>query len=93
MTLLQNGYLSTQAINISGDVSTLRSNAVEIISSSSDLGTGNFGNYPFFIGRLNNATLPFNGRLYQLIVRGAASNATQISGTEQYVAGKTGVAL
>jgi hypothetical protein len=62
-------------------------------ASGTDAGTGNFGNYPLYIGRRNNASLPFNGRIYQFILRGAASNAAQIGGMEQYVAGKMGVTL
>ena len=56
-------------------------------------GTGNFGNHPLFIGRRNNASLPFTGNLYSLIIRGAASNAAEIAVTERYVANKTGVTL
>jgi len=47
-----------------------------ITSSGSSAGTsvppvgGNFGNYPLFIGRRGGTSLPFNGRLYQLIVAG-----------------------
>mgnify|MGYP000883493968 CR=1 FL=1 len=52
-------------------------------------GTGNFGNYPLYIGRRGGTSLPFNGRLYQLIVRGAESNAGQIAATEAYVNAKT----
>ena len=52
-------------------------------------GTGNFGNYPLYIGRRGGTTLPFNGRIYQLIVRGAASNAGQIAAIEAYVNAKT----
>lgn len=47
-------------------------------------GTGNYGNYPLYIGRRGGTTLPFNGRIYQLIVRGAASNAGQIAATEAW---------
>lgn len=52
-------------------------------------GTGNFGNYPLYIGRRGGASLPFNGRIYQLIVRGAESNASQIAAGEAYVNAKT----
>jgi hypothetical protein len=52
-------------------------------------GTGNFANAPLYIGRRNNATLPFNGNLYSLIIRGAQSSAAQISSTESWVNGKT----
>lgn len=49
-----------------------------------------FGNYPLYIGRRGGSTLPFNGRLYSLIVRGAASSDTQIANAEKWVNGKTG---
>jgi hypothetical protein len=71
----------------------LRLNGAQTASSSADQGTGNFGSYPLYIGRRNNATLPFNGRIYQLIVRGAASSAAEIASTERYIAGKQGRAL
>ena len=36
-------------------------------SSSQDQGTGNYGNYPLYIGRRAGTTLPFNGHIYSLI--------------------------
>ena len=74
--------------DISDDSCIIRVNGTQADSDTGDQGTGNFGNYPLYIGRRNNASLPFNGRLYQLIVRGAASNASQIGGTEAFVASK-----
>jgi hypothetical protein len=56
-------------------------------------GTGNFGNYPLFIGARNNASNFFNGWMYSLTVRGAQSSASEISAMESWVAGKTGVSL
>jgi hypothetical protein len=52
-------------------------------------GTGNYGNYPLYIGRRNNATLPLNGNIYSLIIRGAQSSDAQISSTESWVEIKT----
>lgn len=54
---------------------------------------GNFGNYPLYIGRRAGSAYPFNGHLYSLIVRGAASDAGQVASAESYTAGKTGVTL
>ena len=73
---------------ISGDLCRLRVNGTAT-SATTDQGTGNYGNYPLYIGRRNNASLPFNGRIYQLIVRGAASNAGQIAATEAWCNSKT----
>jgi hypothetical protein len=52
-------------------------------------GTGTFANDVLKIGVYNGANW-FNGNLYQLVVRGAASTAGEIASTEAYVNGKTG---
>ena len=75
--------------DISGDNCLLRVNAVAQTANTSDQGTVNYDNYPLYIGRRNNATLPFNGNLYSLIVRGALSTDAQIASTETYVNSKT----
>jgi hypothetical protein len=58
--------------------------------TSPNVGTGNFGNYPLFIGARDNANLFFQGWLTSLIVRGAQSTQGQIEATESWVNGKTG---
>lgn len=60
---------------------------------SGTAGDGSFGNYPLYIGRRGGSSLPFNGRLYGLIVRGAQSSAAQITSAERWVAQRTGVTL
>ena len=55
-----------------------------------DAGTGNFGNHPLYIGQRGGSTLPFNGNIYSLIVRGASSTTQEITATESWVNGKTG---
>jgi hypothetical protein len=79
--------------DIAGDVSTLRVDGVQAATSATDQGTGNYGNYPLFIGARNQTSLYFNGWLTQLIGRGAATAAGQISATEQWVGQRTGVQL
>jgi len=76
--------------DISGDSVRIDINGVDGTPTTTDQGTGNYGNYPVYIGRQGGTVLPFNGRIYQLIVRGAASNAGQIAATEAYVNTKTG---
>ena len=80
----------TGVADIGGDVAQLRINGTQVAQVLTDQGISNYGNYPLYIGRRNGSTLPFNGRLYSLIVRGAASTADQISRTEAWVDGKTG---
>jgi len=75
--------------NISGDRATARVNGTQVAQSTTDQGTGNYGNYAMFFGRRNNATLPFNGRDYGLIVVGKAASAGEITDTETWLAAKT----
>jgi hypothetical protein len=77
--------------DIAGDSMLLRLNGTQVGSSSSDQGTGNFLAYPLYIGRRGGTTLPFNGRIYSLILRfGANLDAATITNTETWVNGKTG---
>jgi len=76
--------------DISGDVATLRVNGIQAATSSSDQGTGNYGNYPIYIGMRAGTSLPFNGYLYNLIVVGKAATSDQIYAIENYVNSKTG---
>lgn len=79
--------------DIAAPQATLRINGAQVNTSSASQGTGNFGNYPLYIGRRNNASLPFNGRLYGLIVLGAAASNWQVFAAEQYMAQKTGISI
>lgn len=76
--------------DISSDTNIIRANGVQVASIASDQGSGNYGNYPLFIGMRGGVSSPFKGRLYSLIVRGAQSTATQITNTEAYVNSRTG---
>ena len=61
----------------------LRRNGTQVGSSTSATGGGNFGSGILGIGRrANGADRYFNGLLHGLVVRGAASTAPEISGTE-----------
>jgi hypothetical protein len=75
--------------DISGDTAKIRVNGAQVVQSLSDQGTGNYGNYPLYIGSRAGTGTRLNGRIYSLIVRGAASTATEISNTETWVNGKT----
>lgn len=52
-------------------------------------GTGNFGNLPLYIGSLGGAGTYFNGRVYQVIIRGASSTATELYQIENYIDSRT----
>ena len=78
-------------INVASDKSKIRVNAVErATSGATAIGSGNFGNYPLYIGSRAGTSLFFNGRMYSVIVRGAASAAQEIIDAETHVNSKTG---
>jgi hypothetical protein len=79
--------------DISGDVATLRVDGAQVSTSSTDQGTGNYGNYVHFIGRRNNASLPLNGKLYIPVVRGGVTDAATLALTERYVGSRMGIVL
>jgi hypothetical protein len=77
--------------DIAGDLTTIRRNGVAGTNSTLDLFTGNFLAYPLYIGRRGGTTNPFNGQIYNLIVRfGTNLDAGTITSTETFVNGKTG---
>lgn len=83
---------ATRAANIQLRVNGA-ANATGGGGSNAGLGGGNFGNLVLYIGRRGGTTLPFSGRLYGLVVRGATSNADQIARLEADLASKSGVTL
>lgn len=76
--------------DISGSRATIRVNASQVAQSVASQGTGNYGNYPLYIGRRGGTSLPFNGNLYGLVIRGALSDANQIANAERFMNSKTG---
>ena len=74
---------------IATDTALTRHNGVQVASSAGDQGTGNYGNYPLYVGRRNNASLPFNGRLYQLAIKGKALSAGEVATVEALINART----
>ena len=61
----------------------------QITWTGTTAGTGNFSNLPLYIGAEGaGKTLPFGGKIYQIIVRGAASTTTQIYQIETFTDAK-----
>lgn len=71
----------------------LRVNGVAGVPATGAAGSSTFGNYPLYAGRRGGTTSPFRGHLYGLIVRGAASSASETIEAEKYLAVKSGVTL
>ena len=77
--------------DISGDLTTIRRNGIAGTDATGDKGAGNFGNYALYIGRRGGSSLPYNGHLYQLIIRGKTTPTGKLLEAERFVARKTGV--
>ena len=75
--------------NISGDVVSIRCNGALLETNSTDQGTGNYGNFPLYIGRRGGTIVPYNGWLYSLVVCGKLASAAEIAATEAWVNQKT----
>ena len=63
----------------------------EVLSNNNSHGSGKYSNNPIYIG--NASANPFNGRLYGLIVRGAATDDSHLTHAEKFLAYKSGVSL
>ena len=57
------------------------------------LSSGTYANAPIYIGRRAGNAMPFNGNLYSLIIRGAATDDAHLTHAEKLVSFKTGVSL
>ena len=66
----------------------LKYNAGEKSLSNASMGGGSLGNYPLYIGRRAGTSLPFNGRLYGLLIRGAATPDATVAKVERYLNSK-----
>ena len=76
--------------DISGSIQTLQLNASQVQNIALSQGTGNYGNYPFYIGARGGSSFFFNGRLYGLVVAGKSASASEIANTETWLNQKTG---
>lgn len=84
--------VSAQA-KISTDTNTVRLNGAQQASSTADQGTGNYGNYPLYIGRRAGNSLSFNGHIYSLIGVGRLTTESETTNLEKAIAKNVGVAL
>ena len=79
--------------DISGKVSKIRANGGGYAVNVGDQGTGNYGNYPLYIGRRGGTALPFNGHIYGLIGIGKLVSDNEIVNIEKELAKRVGVTL
>ena len=81
----------TGIADIAVKLKAIRQNGVLISSSAEDQGVGNFSNASLHIGRRGGTTFPFNGRLYNLFIRGAYTSDPLVAKVERYLNSKAKV--
>ena len=79
----------TTTHDIAGSNSVIRRNGVAFAAGTASKGTGNFGNYPLYLFARGGTSLWYSGRFYGAVIRGAASDATQIANAEAWMNSKT----
>ena len=79
---------ATKELQLIPRLNRIQLSGAEITWTGTTAGTGNFGNLPLFIGARSGGTLPFQGKIYQIIVRGALTNASDITSTENLIDAK-----
>ena len=77
---------------ISTDSNILRVNGTRVGTTAADQGTGNYGAHALNIGRRGGGLVPWNGRLYGLIVRFSSDvpSAATVAAAERWMNRKTG---
>ena len=78
---------------ISGPSVSARINGVVSASNTFSQGTGNYGNYPLYIGRRGGVVYPFNGHIYGLIGIGKLTSDAETLAIEKELAKRIGVTL
>lgn len=79
---------SNQAVNVK-----INGAAVAGVANSSATSTGNYGNYPLYIGRRGGTSLPFTGHIYSLIGVARLATDSETAAIEKELAKRTGVTL
>jgi hypothetical protein len=90
ITSVITGISNFAGATVDDEISVRVNGAVPTQTKSGTVSTGSFGNYPLYIGRRGGTTLPFTGRIYGLVIRGAASTTSQIQQTEAWLNQRTG---
>ena len=86
-------FVATMKSSIGTNIMYLKVNNTLGEPSDSSQGTGNYGNYPLYIGRRGGASLPFNGHVYSLIGIGRLTTDNETAAIEKEIAKRLGVTL
>lgn len=83
----------TGVAEISTDTCILRSNGVQIVTTASDQGTGNYANSAVYFGARGGASTFFSGRDYGGALYAIKATGANLTAIEAFTADRTGVTL
>lgn len=86
-------YAVTGYGDILNKIAELRVNGVRKVLSNANQGTGNYGNYPLYIGRRAGTSFPFTGHIYSIVGVGRLATESETAAIEKELAKRTGVTL
>jgi hypothetical protein len=81
------------SVDISENAAVLHHNGKKVAETNTNLGSGNFGNYPLFIGSRSSGSLWLQGAIYALIIRGKTTGPSGVAQSEKEIAIMTGIQL
>ena len=79
---------ATKELELIPRLNYVQLSGAQITWTGTDAGTGTFGNLPLYLGSRSGLGTPYGGKIYQLIVRGAASTTAQIYQIEAFTDSK-----
>ena len=99
-------YISpiSNVVSVAGEIASntakIRVDGAQVAQSTATQGTGNYGNYPLYIGRrggislpFGGISLPFGGHIYGLIGVGKLASDSETKAIEKELAKRVGVTL
>ncbi len=86
-------HVMTGVGKISSDTLLLREDGVQVGSSATDQGTGNYSDDTLYLGSRAGASLFFSGKLFGLCVLGRLADDVELSNLEKHFARTSGVSL
>jgi hypothetical protein len=72
---------------------TIRRNSVQISTTAAATGGGAFGNYSYYVGRRAGSSLPFTGRVYQIVIAAGLLTGSDLTNLERFVGSRMGISL
>ena len=90
ITNVVSGISDFAGVTIADEISVRVNGAAPTQTRAGTVSTGNFGNYPLYLGARAGSSLWFNGHLYGLVVAGKQASASEIASTEAWLNQKTG---